>query len=277
MKSCLSCTSSAFVYLKLPRSNFKDECDRVIYKCPNCSLLFKDVATVQEGLSEYYLNNDNTYSFKVKKKAKSVYFLKNEVLKLSNGGTLLDIGCNDGFFLSLFGTDYSTFGVEPSKVKFCSSSITRYTGFFENLNFEKNKFSIVTAFDVIEHVFNVNVFFSKLNNITEQGSYILLTTPATSSLTARFFGRYWRHFLPREHIIFYDDKSIVYLAEKYNFKLIKVKLYDHKRDGLISFFLLLRSILTFTIKFVTNLFKTKKKKLFFDMFMDYKLYVLVRN
>jgi hypothetical protein len=277
MKPCLSCSKSAFVYLILPKSNFNNECDRVIYKCTNCSLLFKDVVAVEQDLSEFYLNNDSSYSLKVKKKANSVFFLKNEVMKLRNNGTILDIGCDDGFFLSLFGSDYSTFGVEPSKVKFCSPTITRYTGFFENINFENNKFAIVTAFDVIEHVFNVNVFFSKLNDITEQGSHVFLTTPAPSSLTARFFGRYWRHFLPREHIIFYNDISIHYLAKNHNFDLIKVKLYDHKRDELLSFFLMLRSMLTFTIKYVINLFRTKKKKLFIDMFMDYKLYVLVKK
>lgn len=129
------------------------------------------------------------------------YFLK--------GKKILDIGCNTGELL-----DYAkslsceTSGVEYSKK---SREILRDKGHvpFSSISEVNQKFDVITAFDLVEHLYDLPAFFSSCKNLLNQDGVLIALTGNIKSMNARFCKTKWWYIRYPEHIVFPSKKYII--------------------------------------------------------------------
>jgi 2-polyprenyl-3-methyl-5-hydroxy-6-metoxy-1,4-benzoquinol methylase len=112
-----------------------------------------------------------------------------EVLASRPHGTLLDVGCYDGQFISrvvdgdqVIGLDVSHSALRQARER----GVRAVRGQVEaGLPFVSNSFATVVAAEVIEHVFDTQAVLQELGRLLEPGGWLALTTPNLVALSGR--------------------------------------------------------------------------------------------
>lgn len=132
-------------------------------------------------------------------------------------GKMLDIGCNDGYFMRTFPWKFSSFsGIDmfsvqkytnnlftKNKTKYTLSNKIKYiTGLFENIKFSE-KFDFVFAGEIIEHVQDPDRFLNCLTKVLSPHSRWCITTPDNVGIDLE------------EHNRQFSEESLNILLEKY--------------------------------------------------------------
>ena len=213
--------------------DFLKKGDIKTFRCLFCDTVFQDFAAVADKLSaiygkEYYepwgLENDNLSNSARAVKEKTFEKKLATIMKYKTGGKILDIGCANGSFLSVaqkkgfdvHGSDINPHAIKLAKEKFGDSIFEGEIGQFVH---NKMVFSVVTMFDVLEHMSDPVKALAEINSILEQGGFIVLVTPNWRSFSAKTFRSGWMNF-KLEHIYYFSPKSIQYLLKKAGFEVI---------------------------------------------------------
>lgn len=136
--------------------------------------------------------------------------------------TILDIGCGDGFFLNdLPNTLFIKTGIDidiPKRLP----GITYHKGSFERVKLGE-KFDVVVANHVIEHIAEPHEFIRKMYSSTKIGGVVLLSTPNGDSLNHKWFKNKWYHYNWPHHKFIFTKKSLSQLVRSAGFKEVQVK------------------------------------------------------
>jgi 2-polyprenyl-3-methyl-5-hydroxy-6-metoxy-1,4-benzoquinol methylase len=138
------------------------------------------------------------------------------------GGSILDIGCSSGGFLSTMkGSAWRLYGIEME-----SSTAERarkntgaevFTGDAMDAPFAPESFDVVTTFDVLEHVYQPREFLTKIKQWLKPGGIYYTMLPNIDSWEARMLGSYWYGLeLPR-HLFHFSPKSLAKLMNSLGF------------------------------------------------------------
>lgn len=143
---------------------------------------------------------------------------------LPSGSSVLDLGCGNGSFISLFrergwklyGTDSSTTGIEiaqrnyPGIEFFCADAEREIAG----------QFDAVISTEVIEHVYNPRAFVRTAYGLLKPGGILILTTPYhgyLKNLVMAVSGRLDRHFTvlwDNGHIKFWSRATLTQVVRE---------------------------------------------------------------
>lgn len=121
---------------------------------------------------------------------------------------ILDIGCNTGALLD-FAKDR---GCQTSGVEFsCDSRLVlsqKGHTTYSSLNEVTGRFDIITAFDLVEHLYRIADFFDVCRSLlTPSGRFVILTGNI-NSMSARLTQSKWWYLRYPEHIVFPSKKVI---------------------------------------------------------------------
>lgn len=139
---------------------------------------------------------------------------------------VLDIGCNSGLLLDFaksLGCD--TAGVEYSEK---SRKLLENKGHkaFKSINDTKEKYDVITAFDLIEHIYQPNIFMEQCKNRLRDNGFFILLTGNISSASSNLCGSDWWYIKYPEHIVFPSRK---YLSNSSGFQVVEwIKTYASK-------------------------------------------------
>ena len=104
-------------------------------------------------------------------------------------GTLLDVGCYDGQFISQVVEGDTVVGLDVSHSALrqaAARGVRAVRGQVEaRLPFAPNSFATVVAAEVIEHVFDTQAVLVELARVLEPGGWLALTTPNLVALSGR--------------------------------------------------------------------------------------------
>lgn len=134
----------------------------------------------------------------------------------------LDVGCQNGVFLSYMKKKGCiTLGVEPSEeyTEFATRmfGINVINGIFERQTI-KQRFDLITMFNVLEHTKNPREALIKAFEILEKGGLLVLELPYIFTLQSVLSLGYWHHF-QKDHNWFFNKKNIKELLEELGFNV----------------------------------------------------------
>lgn len=152
------------------------------------------------------------------------------IFKLGHrSGSLLDIGCNYGFFLKVcepyfktYGIDISQFAVTQARNNVERSSIT--LGDLEKgLPYKDETFNVVTAFDIIEHIKDYGKLLKEIIRTLKPGGVFLLTTPNRQCIDSLLFGKDYWFKRDKTHVVVFTKKSLAQNLSQAGFTEIRVR------------------------------------------------------
>lgn len=138
-------------------------------------------------VSDFELQQGGYYPQKI------AFFKKNlETLKKYHKRELqiLDVACNDGYLSSIYAEYGKVWGVdinEQAVAEAKKKGIQAVVGdvFEIDTLFSQRSFDVVVAGDIIEHVFDTDLFLKKIYSVLDTRGVLLLTTPNLVSLGRR--------------------------------------------------------------------------------------------
>jgi 2-polyprenyl-3-methyl-5-hydroxy-6-metoxy-1,4-benzoquinol methylase len=199
-----------------------------VLRCDVCGFAFTRVRPDGERLAELYRNLDaDVYEAEAPGRLKTAWrHLKILHNYAAPPGRLLDVGCASGLFLGL-ATDagWESVGIEPSTVLW-ERARRELRGRAEVLHcmlqtasIPATSFSVVTMWDVLEHVPHPREFLTLASSLLKKGGMMLLNVPNFDSLQARVFKRSWPLLLP-EHLNYFNRRSLHQLAKTAGLELV---------------------------------------------------------
>ncbi len=141
---------------------------------------------------------------------------------------VLDVGCGDGHTLDLYkrhsgvdtsGVDFNLKALELAR----ANGHNVYNGSFEDADLPLERFDLVTATHVIEHVQDPKQFLLKAHAILKDGGVLWLETPNIESIDARWFrNKHWGGYHFPRHWYFFSRQTLTDLAASAGFSPIFV-------------------------------------------------------
>lgn len=102
---------------------------------------------------------------------------------LKKGQLVLDLGCGTGYGCAILFKKGSVIGVDNSEeaISFAQKKFSKYAKFeignAENLNFKRESFDLVCAFEVIEHLKNPNKMLEEIVRVLKKQGNLIISTP----------------------------------------------------------------------------------------------------
>lgn len=144
------------------------------------------------------------------------------------GETFVDVGCGYGIFLEevakleLFG---KVQGIEPVRNL---AAICRAKGFrvvekaMEEVADNEIEATFVSAFEVLEHLFDPSAFLSSVRGILRNGGALLITTLTVSGFDIQVLWEHSKSVYPPHHINLLSVKGMQMLVERCGFEVAEV-------------------------------------------------------
>jgi SAM-dependent methyltransferase len=186
-----------------------------IQRCQTCGFIFTNPQFFPHEYDEIYKNAPTPGDSKVALEAgdsnRFSRLAKNVRSDIGEFGRFLDFGCGRGGFL-LAMNDPAGVGFEvgaPAVFTVGPSQIT--TGNFLDVagsaGFEKASFDLITAFDVFEHLPDLDKYVEVLSSLLKPGGRLVITVPDVDSWNARLSGSRWNMYL-LEHLWYFNKKTM---------------------------------------------------------------------
>jgi 2-polyprenyl-3-methyl-5-hydroxy-6-metoxy-1,4-benzoquinol methylase len=186
-----------------------------LWKCDNCLSWFSQyivneqdsIKLYSSGNSEKRWESDEVFEETRTKDVRDIlsqYFIQ--------GKQLLDIGCAAGALLDYAKTKgCKTFGLEYSV---SANEILKKKGHVAFSSFEAidRKFDVITAFDLVEHLYDFQIFIDQCKQLLNPGGVMIFMTGNNSSDVARRKKNKWWYVCLCEHIIFPSRQAYTLLG-----------------------------------------------------------------
>jgi SAM-dependent methyltransferase len=209
-----------------------------IVRCSNCGVGYTerfpiDVNDVYSN-SEYLpiAKNDYLRNVAYRKKRFGVERLEiiNDYTDHSPSETrLLDIGCGTGWFLECakeagFQVWGQEIGVELAE--FTSKRLEACVFNCEVIQIEKKeRFDVITMFDVLEHVANPRQTLNHLFHLLKPGGVLIIFVPNLESVAFDILKERSTQCMPVEHLFYFTEASLTNLLKSVGFK---IKMFETK-------------------------------------------------
>ena len=152
-------------------------------------------------------------------KLKALNLKKKYDLKVKNN--ILDIGSNDGTFLSFFNSKFKLFGCDPTIKKFSKyyrKDINQLPSFFSSKLFNEKKFNLITSISMFYDLPDPLNFAKEINFILHKdGIWHIELSYMPMMIKNRSYDT-----ICHEHLEYYSLRSLKYLLDKAGLKIINL-------------------------------------------------------
>lgn len=207
-----------------------------IVKCSNCGLVYVNhdfsLPELKNLYKEDYYQSKCDFLYKnylAEKEIRINNFKKelSSLLKYTNNGNLLEIGCAAGYFLEVAKKYFTVQGVELSEY---SSEFARnimglnvHTGSLFSTNFKSRSFDAAVMWDVIEHLKDPKSTLIEVNRILKIGGILALSTGNIDSNIPKSNLSEWKMLMPPWHLFYFSKETINKILLEGGFEIIKLK------------------------------------------------------
>lgn len=204
-----------------------------LYRCENCQLGYRYPRPSKDQLDALYRSGcDDTWS-QTDSDDRTDWRIASEWIQSGLGaGRVLDVGCFDGGFLALLSGEWRRYGIEihPAAAERARErGIDVVGGSFYQAPDRGKPYTLVTAFDVIEHVENPLDFLKWLADLVDEGGYVMVSTGNMDASSWAMMGsRYW-YCTIAEHISFISPSWIKAVAPQLELSISEIVFFPHRK------------------------------------------------
>lgn len=213
--------------------------NKQIIECQNDVLYFSDKIRKNQNNSDkseklygkkYYNLNPHPSSSNQKYFQNKLDFIKSQIsLNSQKDLRILDVGCGWGDFLQVVkNSRIKHKGIDQSDeaIAICrSKGLNVEKILLQDLSrMDKNKYSAITFFQMIEHVTNPLPLLQTAKKLLKKNGIILITTPNNDSPLKKLFGKKWSVYQEPSHFVFYDKETLSKTLKSAGYKNIKTNI-----------------------------------------------------
>ncbi|MDP2386948.1 MAG: class I SAM-dependent methyltransferase [Bacteroidota bacterium] len=239
VEKCIVCGSSKFEPFIQCKDFTVSRETFAIQSCTGCGFKFTSPRPSAEKIgpyykSEEYISHSNTKTGLIHKLyhwVRSYTLIKKLQLVMHHSvrqGTILDFGCGTGAFLSVCKQNkWNVFGMEPDpdarKIAMDTNGISSASSIQDfDTQFPNEQFDAITMWHVLEHVHDLDSFFTFINQRLKEKGALIIAVPNCSSYDAKKYKEFWAAYdLPR-HLYHFTPKDMKTLFEGKGYKQVKV-------------------------------------------------------
>lgn len=188
-------------------------------ECSRCSVLISLEDPAPYDATYYYAQRRARSRDNVARAAKLYWYFKTYI-----SDDCLDVGCNDGSFVAIAnGNGANCEGVEVNEDALATARAAGGGKFWKPEEVRGRRFSVITAFDVIEHFDDLAQFFEAVSGWLVRGGRLIITTPNKNSKWRRIFGPGWHgHGIPQYHRLVMSERFLRSQLNRAEFEVEKV-------------------------------------------------------
>ncbi|MFQ3575815.1 MAG: class I SAM-dependent methyltransferase [Cytophagales bacterium] len=145
------------------------------------------------------------------------------IMSYKKSGCVLDYGCGTGSFLEFMkGKGWKTIGVEVND-EARKECLKKNLDVFANLNNVNEKFDLITAWHVLEHVHDLNETIHILNEKLKRKGIMIVALPNHKSLDEQLYKEFWAGYDVPRHLYHFDTETFKKLMLKHDLKVKEIK------------------------------------------------------
>lgn len=146
-------------------------------------------------------------------------------------GSILDIGCGRGLFLSIMnkgGWEVTGTEFDGETASYASKAygIDVKTGNPSEWGFTDESFDVITINHVLEHIRNTAEIFSSCKRLLRKGGLLIVAVPDISSLQAAAGKEVWFHLDIPYHLYHFSEEGLVGQLKKNAFHISRIRRFD---------------------------------------------------
>jgi len=138
---------------------------------------------------------------------------------------VLDIGCGTGDFLK-YGNQKNNsngVGVEPNDVARQKAQSKNVVVFNDLKEIETQNFDVITLWHVLEHVPDIENYFSFFNEKLHKDGLLVIAVPNFKSYDAKFYDEHWAAWDVPRHLWHFSKNSMKKISHTHGFDLIHIQ------------------------------------------------------
>ena len=225
-----------------------------VVSCKDCDLaftIFTDIETFREA-NKTWSNPEQIKSaiYALPIARENVKYRMNLINKFSKGKKLIEFGPNTGEFIY----EAHKNGYDITAVDHCFAILMlnkiqnlKYLNADANLSNINEKYDVVVACHILEHMEDPQAFILKSKQILNTNGILFIEVPNYDSFTRKVEGKEW-HLFYEYHITHFSSTSLTDLLKKQGFKIRFVKTLQSPECFISNVYLLLRHSLWTLVK-----------------------------
>jgi SAM-dependent methyltransferase len=198
-----------------------------VSRCNDCGFGFQNPRFKKDKVSELYKDvyvMNDVYSSDVGMeldKIKFQYGIQKACLYKTDINKTLDIGCGVGYSL----VEYqkcgiqNVIGIDPGKYEGHNIDVNIYNCMLDEIPKELNNISLITMWDVLEHIHDFNKIIESVYESLEVNGLLLIMVPNLLSLATRLIRENSPTFCI-DHLNYFTENSLSLLLEKNKFTIV---------------------------------------------------------
>jgi len=204
------------------------------YQCQTCGVIFRNSKPSEIDFNFIYPPNYEVYTQHNTRDKVNQFLIDFGLLKrykvfskYIDKGTILDIGCADGAFLSYLKkyNGWKLYGVEKNdeipKSRYSLNGVNIFYGDLKQANYNNMQFDIVTMWDVIEHIEDPIGILCEINRILKKDGFLIIKVPNGRCLDVKIFKKYWAGIDAPRHIYIFNKENLGCLLQNSGYEIKK--------------------------------------------------------
>ncbi len=205
------------------------------FQCNSCSLVYLNPRPAASEFETIYPPTYHAFDFspkkygfvfKVRARLEAMRTLK-RCRNLPDDARILDVGCGDGFHLSLLreygNKKWNLEGIDLDRRAIDAATragLKVHLGSVEEIDLPTESYDLVFMIQTIEHVEKPDAVLRAIYRLLRKGGRLVIVTDNTGSFDFKFFkSRYWGGYHFPRHFNLFNRKSLTKLAEKTGFEM----------------------------------------------------------